>query len=138
MSKKSLIVLSVCLVIAAGIVAYVWASGCCGGDPGETPCICNGARFHIADTCRWHFTVDHSRECGMGHDVYVYMKGQNGDPYIGILLSLETPGPPYPICTQYAGTLELNPNTVYYYYFRCADCEEECCGDHFNTGDCGS
>ncbi len=134
MSKKSLIVLSVCLVIAAGIVAYVWASGCCG----EDHCICNGNALQAVETCDWHFTVDHSRECGMGHDVYVYMKGQNGDPYIGILLSLETPGPPYPICTQYAGTLELNPNTVYYYYFRCADCEEECCGDHFNTGDCGS
>ena len=131
--------LSICLVMAAGIVAYVWASDCCGGDSGKKPCICHGNALQAVETCDWHFTVDHSGDCGMGHDVYLYMKAQEGpDEYTGFLLTRETPGPPFPICIQYGTVLELEPNTVYHYYFGCADCDEECCGDHFNTGDCGS
>ena len=92
----------------------------------------------MLNSCNWHFTVNHSRDCGIGHDVYLYIKAQGGDAYTGFLLALQTPGPPYPVCVQYGGTLQLSPNTVYYYYFGCADCGEQCCHDHFNTGDCGS
>jgi len=137
MNKRSLIVLSLCLVIGAGFAVYVWASGCCGGEPGP-PCVCNGECFQVVDTCLFDFDVDHSRDCGIGHDVYLYIKAQGGEEYTAFLMTLQTPGPPFPLCMQYGVELELEPNTVYYYYFGCADCEEECCDDHFNTEDCGS
>ena len=136
MSKKSLIVLSICMLLGAGIVAYVWASGCCGGDPGEPPCICHGSDQQVGSSCDWTFSVDHSRECGTDHDVYVHVSADGG-PYSAFLMTPQSVYP-YPICMLYQETLPLNANTTYDYYFGCPECDyETCCAGFFNTGNCG-
>ena len=133
MSRKCLIVLFVALAISAGIAGTVWAFWCC-----TNWCLCNGWRAQVPETCLFDFTVDHDRDCGVGHDVYLYIMPQGGDDFIDFLLSVRTPGPPYPFCIRYGCELELEPNTLYYYYFGCGVCDEECCYGRFNTGNCGS
>ena len=134
MNNRSLVVLSICLVIGAGIAAGVWAYVCC-----DEVCLCNGGRVQVPDSCLFRFQVDHDRECGTGHDVYLYLRAQGEPAFTEFLMNAPPPPPPpYDACMEYYTTKMLEPGTVYYYYFGCADCDEECCHDHFNTGDCDS
>jgi len=132
MTRKSLMVLFVALAIGAGIAASVWAYVCC-----TNWCLCSGSHAGVPDTCLFDFDVHHDRDCGVAHQVYLYIMPEGGQGYTQFLTTLVTPGPPYPVCLDYRCELELQANTVYYYYFRCPVCDEECCYDTFNTGNCG-
>ena len=71
MSKKSLIVLSICLVMLAGVVAYVWANGCCTGDA-----LCHGSVVAGVNSCEFYFTVDHHRQEGDQHSVKLWIQSR--------------------------------------------------------------
>ena len=132
--RRALCLGLVLAVAASGLLAYrLWASGCCGAGA----CLCHGAVSNVVDTCDYEFTVDHSRDCGTDHDVYVYVKEVGEENYTAFLMTL-TSLYPYPVCMQYYKKLTLDENTYYYYYFGCPECDETCCGGGFNTGDCGS
>jgi len=115
MSKKSLIVLSICLVMAAGIAVFVWANGCCDGDA-----LCHGDDVHRGD-CNFYFTVDHDRQEGDQHEVRIVIQKQ-GDPTPILYLMDIKSGWPYPVCVTYDRLLNLDPNSTYYYVFVCDDC----------------
>ena len=130
MTRKSLIALSICLVMAAGIAATVWAFSCC-----DNRCLCNGGKVRVPDSCMFVFFVDHDKDCGTGHDVFLYLK-EWGDPgYTSFMMGAS--GPPWPACIPYSKLMTLNANTTYHYYFKCDDCEEITSVEYFNTGDCG-
>ena len=77
MSKKSLIVLSICLVMAAGIAVYVWANGCC-EDPYD---LCNPSVEKDGQTeCDYEFNVDLEKDCVTGSTVKVHYKKTGGGP----------------------------------------------------------
>ena len=131
MSKKSLIALSICLVMAAGIALYVWADTCCSGDA-----LCDGQRTGEIDTCNFHFSVYHDK-VDPDHVVYLWIKSSLEDEYTAFMLSIHSD--PTPICTRYVTTLELDPRTRYYYYFACANCPSSDPDEgyyDFNTGNC--
>lgn len=137
MTKKSLIVLSVCLAIGAGIAVYVWASGCCPDDDN----LCHGGVISVGD-CEFLFTVDHDRDGGGGsHEVHLFLKKTGGLSFDSFLLTVQSPWP-FPVCVEYGRLLELEPNTTYYYYFVCNDCSppsfDPGIGSNYtlNTGDC--
>ena len=132
MKRRLIILLVVCGVIGAGAALKIFATGCCDGDA-----LCNGGVSQGIAGCQFVFEVDHDKDHGVGHDVYLYIKKQGEPGYTAFLMTLESE-PPYPVCLHYTKVLSLDANSVYYYYFGCADCDEECCHDHFNTGDCGS
>ena len=131
MSKKLLTVLSICLVIGLGVALYVWADSCCSPDA-----LCNGSVTAMVDTCRFRFSVYHDL-VDPDHTVYLWIKSSPEEEYTGFMLSVHEY--PTPLCTLYVTTLELDPNTTYYYYFACADCsgrEPDIGVDDFNTGNC--
>jgi len=132
MTKKALIVLAICLVMAAGIVAYVWANGCC-----EEDNLCKGGHSALGD-CDFLFTVDHDRETGGGsHEVTLYIKKFGGPEYTAFTMATMSLYP-YPVCVTYGKELNLDANSTYVYYFACNDCDPASLDgpDDFNTGDC--
>jgi len=135
MTKKCLIVLSVCLVIGAGFAAYVWATGCCPGDN-----LCNGGVTRVlGQSCRYHFQVYHDRDTGGGtHQVYLYILGGDWEDFTSFL-TVVTGLPPYPVCVPYYCDLTLEANTSYQYYFSCNGCvstDPDTNTYSVNTGDC--
>lgn len=129
MTKNSLIVLSACLLIGAGIAGTVWAYCCC-----TNSCLCNDGVVQIVDTCWFKFDVDHDKDCGTGHNVYLYLKENGALDFTAFMM---TPGgPPYPSCILYTTSLELDANTGYWYYFVCPTCGQATVTGYFNTGEC--
>jgi len=119
MSKKSLIVLSICLVLGASIALYVWANGCCEGDP-----LCYGDVVHRGD-CNFYFTVDHDREEGDQHQVRIVIQKEGDLTAVPYMMEIWSEWP-YPICVTYDLLLNLDANSTYYYVFDCAT--EGCSG----------
>ncbi len=107
--------MSICLVIAVGIVAYVWASGCCGDDSA----LCNGGCVRIPETdCDWAFYVNHNVfDWGEGHTVWVYVKEVGGPVALRYLLNLVTPDP-QPICMFFSNSVTLRPSNNYQFWFK--------------------
>jgi len=112
MSRKSLLVLSACLMIGAGVGVYVWAD-CCNGVP-----MCHGGVVNLINSCDFYFTVDHQRQDGDQHQVKIWIQ-KDGDPTaIGYMMAI-LGDPPYTVCVTYDKTLTLDANSTYY-YFACA------------------
>ncbi|HUT02751.1 MAG TPA: hypothetical protein VM163_02535 [bacterium] len=133
MSKRSLIVLSICLVVGAGIALYVWADNCCSGDA-----LCNGGVVAGVNSCVFTFSVYHNL-VDPPHDVYLYIK-KDGDPAFVPHLT-EIGESPQPLCVLHVVALELDENSTYYYYFQCEDCDSRdpdgSLPYSLMTGDCG-
>ncbi|MBN2209072.1 MAG: hypothetical protein JW759_07230 [Candidatus Coatesbacteria bacterium] len=134
MTKKCLIVLSVCMLIGAGIAVYAWAS-CCSGDA-----LCNGGVINIADTCNFYFTVQHNRQDGDQQSVKVWVQKDGDLTAFGYMMQIYS-DPPYTFCVTYQKTLLLAANSTYYYWFTCTT--DGCTGRDPNqgaytllTGDC--
>jgi len=115
MNKRSLVVLSICLVLGAGVVGYVWANGCCDGDA-----LCNGDVVHQG-SCNFYFTVDHDNIDPMHAGVKVYVQKDGDLTAVGYLMTI-TGESPYPVCVEFHKTIPLDANSTYYYYFICLGC----------------
>lgn len=129
MTKKSLMVLLICLAIGAGVAGTIWAYCCC-----TNSCLCHGGHVQVLDTCLFGFHVDHDRDCGTDHEVSVYLRPDEGQDFTAFMMT--PPGPPYLPCMPYTTTLQLNANTTYWYYFKCPACGQNTQVHYFNTGDC--
>ena len=134
MTRKSLIVLSLCLLLGAGIAVYVWASGCCPDDN-----LCNGTVTGLGE-CEFLFNVDHDRDNGGGsHEVHLKIKKSGDETYDAFMMEVQSVWP-YPVCVTFGKSLDLEATTAYLYYFECAT--EGCGRDpssgayNFNTGNC--
>ena len=133
MSKKLLIVLSICFVIGLGIALYVSADTCCSGDA-----LCNGGVVAGVNSCEFYFTVDHDRVEGDQHSVRLWIQKEGDPSEIPYMMQIVGP-PPYPICVTYDRALTLDANSTYYYYFKCEDCSgRDPNSDRWTllTGDC--
>jgi len=131
MTKKSLMLLFVCLVLGAGIAAYVWAD-CCSGDA-----LCHGGVLAQLGGCVFVFEVDHNW-VEEAHDVYLWIM-KDGDPAFYPHL-MEVRESPQPLCLLHTLPLELDANSTYIFYFTCADCsgKDPNVGTHnVMTGNCG-
>jgi len=109
MSKKSLIVLSVCLLLGAGIAVGVWAS-CCPAAP-----ICNGtAEKIVSEDCDYQFTVDLNSDCMEGTIVELHIKAGDAG-WVAYMMQLAGVQDQ---CAQYFVELYgLDPELRYDYYF---------------------
>jgi len=115
MNKRSLVVLSICLVLGAGVVGYVWANGCCHSDN-----LCHGKVLGKIG-CRFYFTVEHDRQEEDQHAVKIWIE-KDGDPTaVGYMMQI-VGDPPYNICVPYDKELTLDADSTYHFYFSCVDC----------------
>ena len=122
MTKKSLIALSICLVLGAGIAAYVWATVCCGGEGA----LCHGGTQKVPETdCDYYFHVDHDLPSyGEGHTVWVYIK-QGDLTAVRYTMNLQTPDP-QPVCMLFGRAITMAASNDYTYWFVCWVGGEEC------------
>jgi len=112
MSKKSLIVLSICLLLGAGIVAYVWANGCCDGDP-----LCHGRNGKIGGTeCDYEFEVDLDVDCIKTTTVRLVLTTVGGTTDYYMCQILEDP--PYDMCVPLGVRVTLDGSKDYTYCFE--------------------
>ena len=111
MSKKSLILLSICLVMAAGIAVYVLADGCCPTDP-----LCHGCAAKLPGGCDYAFTVQLDVDCVESASVALHLeKNSLGYLYFPLQL-LEDPAD---MCADYyVPVYDLDPEASYSYYFN--------------------
>jgi len=118
MTMKSLIVLSVCLVLGAGIAGTIWA--CCSGDA-----LCNGSAWKVyGEGCNYVFQVNLNRDCVDMTTVALKLT-KVGSSEITYMMAVVDQGPPWPDCVRYRVTRPLDPDTDYSYYF---DTETGCPG----------
>ena len=122
MTKKSLIVLSLCLLLGAGFAVYVWANGCCS----DESTLCDGGAVRVPETdCDWAFYVHHDRDSwDSGHQIYVYIQEEGEPTPIRYLTNLQTPGP-QPVCMLFSRVVTMSANTEYSFWFECLVGEEE-------------
>jgi len=115
MSKRLLTVLSICFVVAAGIALYVWASGCCSGDP-----LCNGSATKVVgEGCYYDFEVYLDRDCVDTTTVRLKIR-EHGTGNFSAYMCLIMEEPPYNQCVRYGVRLQLDPDKEYDYYFETA------------------
>ena len=111
MSKKSLVLLSICLLIGAGVGLKLWADGCCQTDP-----LCHGAARKVMGTnCDYEFTVDLDSQYVEGTTVKLFLS-KSGQAYVGYMMQLAEE--PQDMCANYTLVEELDPQATYSYYFQ--------------------
>ena len=113
MTKKSLMVLSICLVLSAGIAVYVWATGCCEGQAK----LCNGWAAKDGQTgCDYEFNVQLDRSCVTGATVKVFYQKASGGLIYNQMLANISPTP-YDWCVDFrvSGVTLDSSNWVYWF-----------------------
>ncbi len=121
MSKKVLILLSICLVAVVGIALYVWADGCCSGDAK----LCNGWDVKDGETeCDYEFNVQLDRDCVTGSTVRVYYEKAGGGPTYNRMLTMISL-PPLDWCVDYrVGGITLDSDNWDYWFTVEGTCRE--------------
>ena len=110
MNKRLLTVLSICLVIGAGIALYVWASGCCPTGP-----LCNGGAAKLPSGCDYAFTVQLDVDCVESASVVLHLR-KNSQDYDYFPMQLVED--PQDMCADYYVVVyDLDPEASYSYYF---------------------
>ncbi|MBN2208474.1 MAG: hypothetical protein JW759_04185 [Candidatus Coatesbacteria bacterium] len=121
MSRKSLLALCVCLMIGAGVAAYVWATGCCDG----LAKLCNGSAAKEGGTeCDYEFNVDLDRGCVTGATVRVYYQKDSGGMIYNQMLAIFSQ-PPYDWCVDYrVGGVTLDSDDWRFWFTVTGSCTD--------------
>ncbi|MCD6326713.1 hypothetical protein J7M28_04055 [bacterium] len=121
MTRKSLVIMSICLLLGAGFAAYVWASACCGEVEG---CLCNGwCSCNDEEDCEYDFNVYLDSTKVTGTSVRVYYEKEAGGPTHNTMLT-RVDLPPYNLCVLYRQTVELDPVDYLYWFESTGECTD--------------